>query len=122
MVLNKLQEVGFLVKKAKLILTPTHRIQHLGFTIDTTIMTLTASTNKIRDLRREASQVLRSGRCNVRQLSSFLGKGQALTVAVFAARLKTRYLMQAKIQALHINNDSKSTIKLEDQSMKELRW
>jgi hypothetical protein len=41
MVHDKLRELGFMVKAAKSVLRPTHRIQHLGFVIDTRTMTLT---------------------------------------------------------------------------------
>jgi hypothetical protein len=57
LVLQKLNELGFLTKESKSHLRPSQRLQHLGFIIDTGSMVLTVPTSKIRDLRREASQL-----------------------------------------------------------------
>jgi hypothetical protein len=122
MVLNKLRDLGFMVKVAKSVLRPTQKIQHLGFVIDTRTMTLTVPSSKIRDLRREASRLFRAASCSIRHLSSFIGKAQAMTMAVFPARLQTRHLLAVKNLALRRCRSWTSTISLPAQALQELQW
>jgi hypothetical protein len=51
MVMNKLKEMGFLVKHSKSHLEPTHKLQHLGFNINTKDMTLSVPKDKVQDLQ-----------------------------------------------------------------------
>jgi hypothetical protein len=51
MVMNKLEEMGFLVKHSKSHLEPTHKLQHLGFNINTKDMTLSVPKDKVQDLQ-----------------------------------------------------------------------
>jgi len=48
---QKLTELGFLIKMSKSQTTPTQHLEHLGYTIDTTTMSLEIPGNKIRDIR-----------------------------------------------------------------------
>jgi hypothetical protein len=65
MVQRKLQDLGFMIRAIRSILHPMQTLQHLGFIIDTRDMTLTVPSSKIRDLRREASRLLRSATCSL---------------------------------------------------------
>jgi hypothetical protein len=121
-ILRKLAELGFLVKNSKSNLTPSQCIQHLGFVIDTTKMLLSVPTSKIRDLRREASRLIRRTTCSVRHLAAFIGKAQALTMAVFPARLMSRSLLADKNAALHHNQSWTAMIHLSQPALMELRW
>jgi hypothetical protein len=122
MVLSKLQEVGFLVKASKSSLNPQRQLQHLGFLIDTASMSLNVPKDKIRDLRREASRLINKASTSVRQLASFVGKAQAMTAAVFPARLRTRTLLQLKNQALRRLHNWSATIQLTPSALTELQW
>jgi hypothetical protein len=122
LVVRKLSELGFLVKATKSSLEPSQSIQHLGFLINTKTMELSVPTSKIRDLRREASRLIRSAQCSVRHLSSFIGKAQALTMAVFPARLKTRHLLSVKNNALKMGLAWTSMTRLPQSALQELQW
>lgn len=91
--IKKLQALGFLINQAKSHLTPTNSIQHLGFIIDTTNMTLTVPSSKIRDIRRCAQRLLHRSSATLTALQSFVGKALATSMAVFPARLNTRNLL-----------------------------
>ncbi|KAF9995726.1 hypothetical protein BGZ79_010555, partial [Entomortierella chlamydospora] len=54
-------ELGFLDKLSKPHLAPTQHLDHLGFTIDTQVMSLDAPWSKIRDIRREANKMIHKG-------------------------------------------------------------
>ncbi|KAG2187196.1 hypothetical protein INT44_004868 [Umbelopsis vinacea] len=122
LVLSKLRELGFLVKLSKSSLIPQQQIQHLGFQIDSAQMTLKVPKEKVRDLRRDALRMLHTGKSTIRQVASFVGKAQSLTAAVFPARLKSRYLMMAKNQALRHTNDWSHACPLTPLAIQELEW
>lgn len=92
----KLLELGFLYKESKSHLTLSQQIDHLGFTINTKSMSSAAQPSKRRDICREALKMLRHKTCSLRHLSSFIGKAQATTPAVFPARLRARDLLHLK--------------------------
>lgn len=122
MVMDKLASLGFLTKESKSSLTPSQTLQHLGYEIDTTNMTLRIPGNKIRDMRREASKLANKGSCTVRQLSSFIGKAIAMTAAVFPARLKVQHLQAVKINALKSATSWEDSISLTMTATEELLW
>jgi hypothetical protein len=121
-VMDKLSSLGFLIKPSKSQLTPTQTITHLGFTIDTKSMTLSVPKDKVRDIRREATKILRKGALTVRALSSFIGKALAMTAAVLPARLRTQHLVQLKNEALRQHNSWTASVSLTDQAKEDLTW
>lgn len=122
LLINKLKEVGFLIKESKSSLIQQQRLQHLGFLIDTTSMSLNVPKDKVRDLRREATRLINKTTTSIRHLASFIGKAQAMTAAVFPARLRTRALLQVKNQALRQHQKWSSTINLTASAILELHW
>lgn len=118
----KLQELGFLIKSSKSHLTPTQKLQHLGFLIDTKNMSLSVPGEKIRDIRREASKMIHKGTATVRQLSSFIGKTNAMTAAIFPARLRSQHLHQLKNSALAMDKQWTDTVQLTVEATDDLRW
>lgn len=122
MVTDKLANLGFLTKESKSSLTPSQTLQHLGYEINTTAMTLQIPGTKIRDMRREASKLINKTTCTVRQLSSFIGKAIAMTAAVFPARLKVQYLQAVKINALKSGISWEGSVSLPTTATEELLW
>jgi len=82
LVLDKLKEMGFLVKHSKSHLDPTQKIQHLGFNINTKDMMLSVPKDKVRDLHWKATKILNKGTLSIHALSSFIGKALAMTAAI----------------------------------------
>ncbi|KAI1300858.1 hypothetical protein EDD11_005927 [Mortierella claussenii] len=97
--ISYLDGLTVIATKFKSSLAPVETIQHLGFEINTSSLTLKIPGSKIRDMRREAAKLIYRGTCAVRQLSSFIGKAIAMTAAVFPAHLRVQQLMAVKIQA-----------------------
>lgn len=85
-------------------------------------MTLSVPASKRRDIRREAQRLLRRGTCTLRALTAFIGKAQAVTPAVFPARLKTSNLLALKNQLLHQGKTWSSTITLTPPAYLDLEW
>ncbi|KAI9248020.1 hypothetical protein BDA99DRAFT_525567 [Phascolomyces articulosus] len=60
-------------------------------------MSLRVPPTKIRSLRREAHKLINNSKAiTIRRLSSFIGKAQAMTLAVLPARLYTRELISCR--------------------------
>src|SRR5690606_3115097 len=118
----QLERLGFMIKDAKSTLDPTQRIDHLGFRINTTDMTLSVPKKKVRDLRREAEKLLREGTVQLRRLAAFIGKAIAMTVAVFPARLKTRGLIQIQNTALARKCSWTDPVTLTEAAKENLTW
>ncbi|KAG0322107.1 hypothetical protein BG000_003015 [Podila horticola] len=70
MVMDKLKEMGFLVKHSESHLEPMQKLQHLGFNVNTKDMTLSVPKDKVRDLRPEATKILNKGTLSIRALES----------------------------------------------------
>jgi len=119
---QKLEELGFLIKQSKSHTTPTQRLDHLGYPIDTQTMALEMTGSKIRDIRRLANKMAQKGTATVRQLSSFIGKTQAMLGAVFPARLQTRNLLQIKNEALAAGRQWSDMIPITIEATKDLLW
>lgn len=58
MLVQQLQQLGWVVNTKKSVLSPTRKLEHLGFCLDTTTMTASLPAKKIRDLRRSIKQII----------------------------------------------------------------
>lgn len=58
---DQLACLGFLIKESKLTLDPTQDINHLGFRINTTDMSLSVPRSKVHNLCREAVKIMQAG-------------------------------------------------------------
>ena len=100
LVREKLMALGFIINEKKSSLELSQSLDHLGFTFDTPKMMLSVPKSKLRDLRREATKMKNKGHTTLKNLTSFVGKAMATTLAVFPARLMTRNLLSLKNSAL----------------------
>lgn len=119
---RKLQELGFLINTAKSHTTPTQVLQHLGFIINTKEMTLSVPGDKIRDIRREAAKMIHKGKATLRQLSSFIGKTNAMTAAIFPARLRSQHLLQLRNSSQEAGLGWGDTVQITTKAMDDLVW
>ena len=122
MVREQLERLGFLIKDSKSTLDPTQCIDHLGFRIDTTTMSLSVPKAKVRDLRREAQKMIKAGTITLRRLAAFIGKAIAMTIAVFPARLMTRNLIQVQNTALARDVRWTDPVTLDKAALENLEW
>ncbi|PVU89332.1 hypothetical protein BB561_005425 [Smittium simulii] len=77
---KKAEKTGYLINLENSATTPAQTISHLGIVINLKEMSLKVSTAKIRDLRKEASKLIKSGLTSLRGLASFIEKAQAIKV------------------------------------------
>ena len=91
----------------------------LGFTINTSSMTITLPPVKKAEIQRETSRLLRCPSVQTRTLACLLGKLVATRPAVFTAPLHYRALQSLKISALHAQRE---IVPLSQEAINDLRW
>lgn len=123
LVVNQLRQLGWKINLDKSILTPSRNIEHLGFRLNTTTMTASLPTAKLRDLRRSIKQVLQQPtKQTPRKIHSLAMRIQAATFAIFPARLYTRHLLYYKNQMVKSTADWDKVLPLDQPSIEELKW
>ena len=103
----------------KSVLTPSKQIDFLGFTINTSTMTISLPVVKKVEIQRETSQLLRCPSIQTRTLACLLGKLVATKPAVFIAPLHYCALQSLKISALHAQQE---TVALSPEATDNLKW
>jgi hypothetical protein len=101
LVLHTLADLVFQIKRSQLLLMPSHPIQNLGFTINTSNLSLMVARSMIHDLKPEASRLLHRPACSIKALASFIEKAQYMVIALFTSRLKPRHQLLCKNMILH---------------------
>ena len=114
-----LASLGFVINVPKSVLTPSKQIDFLGFTINTSTMTISLPVVKKVEIQRETSQLLRCPSIQTRTLACLLGKLVATKPAVFIAPLHYRALQSLKISALHAQQE---TVALSPEATDNLKW
>ena len=65
--------LGFLINYPKSIMSPTQKLEFLGFMMDTKTMRIALPPQKIDAIQKEASQILSAGSIQIRTLAHFIG-------------------------------------------------
>lgn len=102
-VLKLLISLGFLVNLNKSMLTPTRKLEFLGFLIDSTQMVISLPRHKMHSITQLARSLVtkgREGRVSLRQLARIVGTMVAAHLAVLPTPLYYRFLESAKSSAL----------------------
>ena len=84
--------LGFEVNFSKSILSPSQKIEHLGFNWDSVDMTVALPARKIHKMSSWASAVLATGGCTKKELRSFLGTAESTRPAAEEGALHYRHL------------------------------
>lgn len=121
-IVNKLQVLGWLVNTTESMLDPSQVLHHLGYELDTRIMTIRLPDDKLRDLRRSIQQLLKHPVQTPRRVHSLTMRIQAATIAIFPARLCTQHLMRFKNQIVKRLNNWDRHHQLTQGCTKELQW
>eukprot|EP01126_Amoeba_proteus_P065918 TRINITY_DN9451_c0_g1_i7.p1 TRINITY_DN9451_c0_g1~~TRINITY_DN9451_c0_g1_i7.p1 ORF type:complete len:108 (-),score=3.32 TRINITY_DN9451_c0_g1_i7:47-370(-) len=89
---DTLTQLGFILNWDKCSTKPMHRMEALGFIVDSRNLTLQLPKEKLRCIRSTAKAISR-GPVSGRALASFLGQISAAAQAILPSRLRTRALM-----------------------------
>ena len=91
-----LAELGAIINEEKSS-APSQTIEYLGFTIDSTKMTISAPSRKLDNLRKAIRSMLKK-KATARSLASILGKRNSLQDAMLASRVHTTGLHNLKLE------------------------
>ena len=111
--LELLQDLGAVVNEAKSHLTPTQRLEYLGFELDSVGMRIWAPPKKIKNMAKGLKSFLRHNVASAREVASLLGKLGSMADALFPVRVHTSALQDFKLAALggsRTSWDTKMTI------------
>ena len=84
-----LEDLGAKINYSKSSLSPSRRIEYLGFEIDSATMTITAPRRKIVNLQKAMKAALRRPAISARDAASLLGKLQSMADAMLPVRVHT---------------------------------
>ena len=111
--------MGFIINIPKCVTTPSRQVLFLGFTVDTSSMTVALPAAKVMGIKSEVLQVLQSPMVSLKTLSQLLGKLVATKPAVFVAPLHYRALQHLKISLMR---SKQKTILISPEAQEELLW
>jgi hypothetical protein len=97
------QNLGFMINFKKSVLQPTQSIEYLGFTIDSRLMTVTATYEKVAKLQANIKHFLKQDVVTIRYTAQIVGGIMATHPGNPWAPLFTKQLEIEKIQALQNN-------------------
>ena len=114
--------LGFIINMKKSVFNPAQVMELLGFSLDTSAMTISLPKQKLSVIQRTASQLLQQTRVSARELSQLLGMLVAAYPAVLPAPLHYRAVDRAKRRALQRQEGYKSRISLDRETRQDLQW
>lgn len=118
-----LLQLGFEVSWKKCTLTPTQRIEFLGFILDSLRMTVGVAEEKMREARFLVRDALKRQTLSCRQLAKVVGKVVALRPAILGVLLRTVFLEKQKEDTLQRNGGNwDATMTLSQESTQDLQW
>ena len=94
-----LQQLGFVLNLKKLVLTPTQRIEFLGVTVDSLIMSLSLPEKKVSKVQKQWRELLQKTQVLILELTKLIGLLSSTIQAVLPAQNNFSYLEQKQIQA-----------------------
>lgn len=119
--LKLLTSLGYLPNYEKSQLTPSHKLSHLGFVINSKSMTISIPEEKLNKIRNLASNLL-SKPVTLRSLSSFVGLVVSIKLAVPLAPIHFRALQFNQNEYLKLGHGWDSNVPLDSDSINNLRW
>jgi len=125
MIAQLLQSLGFTVNQQKSNLTPSQRIQFLGFVIDSMLMKLFLPEEKVQRISHMCQNLLQKGRVTIRQLSQLLGRMTAAAAApavLLSAPLRYRQVQQLKIRSFRRFESFDKLATLDQGAIQDLQW
>ncbi|XP_044148680.1 uncharacterized protein LOC122937730 isoform X2 [Bufo gargarizans] len=117
-----LTSLGFLLNLEKSCLTPSRRMEFLGFTVDSVAESLSLPAEKLRTIRKELRHALSTPSLSLRHLARIIGLLASSIQAVFPAPLHYRALQRLKIAHLRAGASFADAVILDQEAQEELRW
>ena len=118
-VLWLLVSLGFIINVPKSVLGPATQIEFLGFSINTTTMSIALPTGKVAEIQKETAHLLQQSSVPTKGLARLVGKLVATRPVIFTAPLHYRALQSVQITAVHAHQE---LCPLSPEAMADLNW
>ena len=120
--INLLQDLGFILNIKKCSLEPSQVIEFLGFLVDSRIMKLFLPQEKVDQIKKECRSMLKKGHSSARGLAHLIGLLTATIHACLPAPLYYRSLQRLKHRALSTTQSYDQQVNLDVDAIKDLRF
>ena len=117
-----LQNLGFVINFKKLQQTPVKEVEPLWLVKNSVKMILALPQEKVLHIQNKCMQLIASAKTTIMELNKLLRKLPFPVQAVLPGRIQCRYLQQQQIEAVRETNSYQTKIKLNQQSLAELKW
>ena len=89
-----LQQLGSVLNLKKSVLTPTQRIEFLGVTVDSLIMTLSPVEEKVSKVKKQCQELVQKTQVSILELTKMIGLLSSTILAVLPVQINFKYLQQ----------------------------
>ena len=114
--------LGYEVNFKKSSLVPSTRIEHLGFVLDTKLMTIEVPEKKMEKVMVRSRQFLIEKGITLKDLTWFMGFVESLRPVIEVAPLHYRALQRRKLEAERSDLDESVFLSLDSKMEQELKW
>jgi len=120
--MHLLGSLGFTLNHKKCHLTPSQKMEFLGFIVNTQNMSLSLPPEKVFKLRKECRHWLNTSEMTARQLAHLIGLMSSTIPAVLPAPLHYRKLQQLQVLALGYQQEYDKAVPLTQEAILDLQW
>ena len=120
--INLLQDLGFILNTKKCSLEPSQVIEFLSFLVDSRIMKLFLPQEKVDQIKKECRSMLKKGHSSARGLAHLIGLLTATIHACLPAPLHYRGLQRLKHRALSTTQPYDQQVDLDMDAIKDLQF
>ena len=114
---------GLSIQPDKSQFIPVQKIEYLGFTLDSTSMTVSLTDIKQQNIKTLIDKTLQGKKLKIRQTAKILGIFEASLPAIKFERLNMFYLQRCKNEALKQNKGNyEGLVNLTENCISELQW
>ena len=116
-------KLGFSIHSDNSQFIPVQKIEYLGFTLDSTAMTVSLTDIKQQKIKTLIDETLQSKKLKIKQIATVLGTFEAALPAIKFGRLDMFYSQKCKNEALKLNKGNyEGLTNLTQNCISELQW
>ena len=116
-------KLGFSIHPDKSQFIPVQKVEYLGFTLDSTSMTVSLTDIKQQKTKTLIDETLQSKNLKIKQIAKILGTFEGSLPAIKSGRLNMFYLQKCENEALKLNKGNhEGLINVTENCISELQW
>lgn len=120
--LRLMTDLGALVNEEKSSFCPAQVLEYLGFSLDSSKMTITAPANKILNLKKQIRSTLNHKQVSAREIASLQGKLNSMADALFPVRIHAHHIQAFRLALLAKGKGWDFKQELSTQAIQDMTW